>query len=340
LDRRRIIAPFEFVQQWLKAHASSKEPAPNFPNLVESSPEVKPLRDDTPTTSISWSPDGREVVVANLVGRVTIWNEELRAPLAALATNVWHGCNVAWSPDGRWIAISGHHRLALIERRPLRQVKWIEFGDWGAPLLAFSPQSDALLAAWPARGNDPFRPMKAYSLPSLEESPSRVPVDYQMPWACSAVTGQDLYCLFAGFLGEKLSKETLPIRNIGAGRTAVAANRRAVAKEVGHGLVQIWRDSTSEPTLQIAVGPFRSLALSPNGRTLAIQYDDGKISIWSTITGQQYFKLDSRLTSWGVCFSPDGTKLVAVGMGPSRRDEIAIFDATPSASIDEAAHAL
>jgi hypothetical protein len=102
--------------------------------------------------------------------------------------------------------------------------------------------------------------------------------------------------------------------------------------------VQVWQESGWQTTL--AVGVTRSLALSPNGRTLAIQHEDDKISVWSTITGQQYFKLDPRLTSWEVCFSPDGAKLIAVGMGPSRRDEIAIFDATPNTSIEEAAQAL
>jgi serine/threonine protein kinase/WD40 repeat protein len=335
VDRRRLIAPFEFVQQWLKARASSKDPAPNFPNLVESSPEVKPQRDDTPTTSISWSADGHEVAVANILGQLTIWDRELRAPLAALATGVGHGCNVAWSPDGRWIAISGVHQLALIERHPLRQLTWIEFGDWGAPLLAFSPESDAVLAAWPARGNDPFRPMKAYSLPSLEESPSRVPVDYQIPWACSMSTGEDLGRLLAGLLGEKLSGESLAIRAIGSGKAAVSSNRRTIAKDVGVGRVQVWQESGWQSTL--AVGVTRSLALSPNGRTLAIQHEDNKISVWSTFTGQQYFKLDPRLTVWSVSFSPDGTKLVAVGMGPSRRDEIAIFDAIPSVPSDRPA---
>jgi WD40 repeat protein len=213
--------------------------------------------------------------------------------------------------------------LGIIERKPLHELKSVNLSAGGVPLLAFSSDGKTLLAAW-RRGTSEPRRMTGFRMPSLDESLSLVPSDWRFPWNCSVATGADLERLLEGFHVGPLSTAASEIRANRAGNSAISADRRTFALNRGNGNVEIFRESDWQDLVQIgaAVRGGEPLTLTPDGRTLAISHLDGQISLWSTVTGQQYCKLDPRLTVAAICFSPDGTRLLAAGMGPSRREEI------------------
>jgi WD40 repeat protein len=261
---------------------------------------------------------------------LTIWDADLRTPLEALATNVKGGCKLAWSPDNRWIAISGNDQLSIVERKPFHELKWVKLNGGGAPLLAFSSDGSTLLALW-RRATSEARPMTAFQMPSLDQSPSLLPRDWRFPWSGSVATGADLKRLLDGFHEGPLATAASEIRANRVRNSAISADRRTIVLNRGYRIVEIFRESDWQARVQIgaAVQGGEPLTLTPDGRTLAISHVDGQISLWSTVTGQQYCKLDPRLIAATISFSPDGRKLLAIGTGPSHREEIVIFDGAP-----------
>jgi hypothetical protein len=63
--------------------------------------------------------------------------------------------------------------------------------------------------------------------------------------------------------------------------------------------------------------PLRSLAFSPDGRTVAVGYADGEIWLWEAATGAVRRRLPGhRGVIWSLAFSPDGLLLASSSAAP------------------------
>jgi WD40 repeat protein len=100
---------------------------------------------------------------------------------------------------------------------------------------------------------------------------------------------------------------------------AFSPDSKVLAFATAHHGVTLWdiqghREVTRFPaeTVSWATGPF--LRFSPNGRQLAIGWNDGKVVIWDLATGATALKLAAHASPvLALFFSPDGQRLITAG---------------------------
>ena len=333
-DRRRIIASPKYVRRWLDATAAGAKPDDEFAVMAERWSHLDPPPKDGIATAIAWSPDGREAVVSNTHGDLTLWDAELREPRGQLVTAIPLAGNLAWSSDGRWIALSGVNALAIIERESLRLVNRANISSFNTPLLTFSKDGKTVFTAW--RYAAARKSVEAFRVPSLEAAPSLVPADWRRPADTCAATGDDLSILLEGPREGLFAEAASEIHAGKVANSTFSQDHQTIALIKGGGRIDVLRASAWQPRVQIVTGVHGKdpLVLSPNGRTLAILMRTGQVTLWSTVTGQQYFSFNPQLNAPAIRFSPDGTKLVALGNGNFGAEEIVVWDATPAHSSD------
>lgn len=83
--------------------------------------------------------------------------------------------------------------------------------------------------------------------------------------------------------------------------------------------VRVWTlPGDARPSVLQAPAGVASLAVSPDGQQVAVARGDGGVAVWSTDTGRRLTELrwQERVAKW-VAFSPDGTRLLSIGLGES-----------------------
>jgi serine/threonine protein kinase/WD40 repeat protein len=334
-ERSRVLATTEHVKRWLTLSDDAR-PVEGFAATAEKWSRTAAPKPGV-AAAIAWSPTGSEVVVVNTRGDLTFWNTAIWAPIRQLNFGVASAGELAWSPNGRWVAVSGIHSLALIDRRDFRIEKRISIGAYGAPVLAFSKDGATVFAAWRRRSLDDPRAMAAYGVPTLAEAPSRVPIAWGSPWDASIAAGGDL----ARFL-EAPSEGPLAAAaaHMLAGQGvswATSMDGQTIAAAMPGGVVDVTGPHPWQRHAQFSakLGAREWLALTPNGRTLATIDHEGRGSIWSAVTGHQFFRFNTFLQTSKIAFSPDGKQLVAIGQGPLGCEEICIWNGAPEPIPDE-----
>ncbi len=91
------------------------------------------------------------------------------------------------------------------------------------------------------------------------------------------------------------------------------------------GVDQIWTRTIDEPgpkrRLPVVTRPIRSVALSRDGRTLALAWRDQSVEIWDLLTGTRSGSyLGNNLTAHHIAFTADGNTLVLGGDDPRLRN--------------------
>ena len=111
------------------------------------------------------------------------------------------------------------------------------------------------------------------------------------------------------------TRETAASIGLGAPVRAVAVSPDGVILASEHdGLVKLWEVATGThtATLEGQQGPdsrYRSIAFSPDGKTLAVVSGGSTAMLWDVGTGANYADLDHDDPVTSVAFSPDGTSL-------------------------------
>ncbi|RIK74919.1 MAG: hypothetical protein DCC67_15940 [Planctomycetota bacterium] len=326
-EARHIVASPEFVERWLAAESPAARSALDYADAAARWANEEPATMGA-ATAVAWSPARDEAVVASASGRLTIWDGELQEPIAIAPTGIVGLATVTWSPDGRWLAASTPESIALAERATLRVVASIAVDRSPiAPLVAFSSDGTTLFASW-HRPGVPTRGRAAYRVPSFEEAPHLIPSTRREANEFIVATDHDL----TRWIEEPPPDPVGPISSEPRTTPALAASldgRTVLFAKLG-GVIDAIHTFPLARRVQIAAGfnPYQPVALSPDGRTLATVDDAGAINLWSTATGRKLFALTPRLPrTSAIRFSPDGSRLVAVGVGGFVNDEIVVWDA-------------
>jgi RNA polymerase sigma factor (sigma-70 family) len=98
---------------------------------------------------------------------------------------------------------------------------------------------------------------------------------------------------------------------------AFSADARTVALSMSEGDVDVWEAASGRRVLQFHVGRFPALALSPDGKTLAVNQGAGdrpSLSLWDATTGKELRPLAGHSnTVHAILFSGDGKTLLSCG---------------------------
>jgi WD40 repeat protein/serine/threonine protein kinase/tetratricopeptide (TPR) repeat protein len=240
-----------------------------------------------------FSPDGRRILTANLLGAARVWDAHTGRPVTdwlQLPGGVTHA---AFSPDSRLFVTANRDRVALLlEAETGRQlaalphaqaVRWASFSPDGRRVVTgtgdFTTYDDLLFPA-----SDPKRSGEA-----------RV-------W--EVATGKAI---------------TGPLHHAGAiQRAAFSPDGRYILTVAGGGAasrdhVQVWDVATGRPASEPFVHPQLVLdaVFSPDGRRLATGGADGIVRLCDVAPGQKVRALSGHSgTVWQVAFSGDGRQLL------------------------------
>ncbi len=276
---------------------------------------------------VAFSPTGTQLASCSGDGTVRLWNTESGTQEAVLRARK-DLMNVAYTPDGRYVVANGYDQAIqywdLLEQPP-RPTKVHLAGD--QPLsydLSISPEGRYLFAF-----GDGGRRLYSYDM-SVERISLRSAETLNRPfWLTHHPTEEQLYVVDAD--GNVLESNPRPANPFQRFVTASAAainledqsNSIAIASGSSRALpgahdFRCRLLSLSEPDAEIqffegAPTWVSSIALSPNGRTLACGCEDGSVLRWSVESGDL---LDKSTVHDGkviyLDFPSDGDRLISI----------------------------
>jgi WD40 repeat protein len=240
--------------------------------------------------SVCWSPDGRRLASAAMVGG-KVWDTRTWQELLSLKGHTGRIFSVCFSPDGRrlasaaldgtvkvWDAQTGQETLSL---------KW-HTGEFRS--VCWSPDGKRLAGAGC----------------SYDENELSVGKPELKVW--DAQTGRETLSLKGAYGCVCFSPD--------GRRLAGASGGIDTQGKPLPGQVKVWDAQTGQEarTLQGHTGDVYGVCFSPDGKRLASASEDGTVKVWDAQTGQEARTLQGHTGDvYGVCWSPDGKRLASAG---------------------------
>jgi WD40 repeat protein/serine/threonine protein kinase len=266
-------------------------------HTVAHQPTPNPKTNEVWFTSVSFSPDSRQVVTADMEDKlVKIWDIEKGNCAQTLAggEEFW---GAVFSPKGKWVA-------AMVRY----QAGW--------------PSTFDLVCVWDAktgRVHRLFRGRWCYSL-AFNPDESRLIVGSQ-----DSFTNWDL----------ATGKEVGTYRSSTGvvGNIVFSPDGQRITTATWGGFVQTWDVRRAPEATLIACPNSWQATFSPDGRHIAAccffpKYKSNRVGVWDAVTGEEVTTYgDDVLAQWGVTYSPDG-KHLAAAVHEKSLGRVKIWDAT------------
>ncbi|MEI7686962.1 MAG: protein kinase [Planctomycetota bacterium] len=229
------------------------------------------------TSAIAYSPHGNVMATADSDGDIKLWSLPDVQSFASLPGSKGAISGLAFSPDGRWLAAGGRN-IDIWDVATLAKIKTLAGNQTATNQIAF------------------HRDGKVLAVAGRQERGGSVRL-----W--NVVTGKGIWTS---------TDADQSAEGVAVGDDFVAVAFADHAGSRSH--VRILRLLTGDERgrLRSSASSFRTLALSPNGRTLATGQSDGSVRLWSA---REAIELTTLLGQGApvnsVTFAPDGRSLAS-----------------------------
>ncbi|MQY09264.1 WD40 repeat domain-containing serine/threonine protein kinase [Actinomadura macrotermitis] len=283
------------------------------------------------------------VLVATLAAAVipTVWER----PLHTIDLDDGAG-PMQFGPDGRLHIIDGRQIVIWNPRTKKRSTVKLPAGIW-ANRLAVSRDDKAIAAAITAgiylwrrqKPGEAFRPTvlqrpieRSPTLPTLRErTPVHTVVFTPDGKTMASDWGKDirLWDVATGHVRTTLKSHKSTVMSL-----SYSGDGKILASADAEGAVLLWDPATGRSTALVRRAPEARVALSPDGRTLAIS-DRDTVAWWDVATRRSRYTLSRRGYPADMAFSPD-SRVVAFARGtdlPKQNGSLEVWDTRKNANL-------
>ena len=301
--------------------------------------------DGTRATQIAFMPDGNRILLGDQGGSLSCWNARTGKRMFLLPNSLRGSIvGLACAADGQAVVATSNDGTARVwdlqDRRALGELIRL---DRHAGNLAFRPGTrQILLAAKP-------RSAVLWDIPATTRWGTLLDPNIQAvafsPDGLTAVTGSRsgtarLYNVATGRTFGKVMNHAKLVK-----RVALRPDGEVVLTASLDGTAQLWNAADGEPRCEPMSHRFptgagvqvETAVFSPDGRVVLTGDSNGLVRIWNGDTGELihvFEKINGPTDS--VCFSPDGTRIVASFASPS--NAVRVWDSASREVLWEAEH--
>ena len=298
-------------------------------------------------TLMAFSPDGQTLATGDRHNTIRLWNPTTGTLQHTMRGHENRLTSLAFSPDSRTLVSGGYRTIRHWDtatgtlRHVLRS---------SGRILAFSPDGQTLASGGPGhtiRLWDSATGMLRHTLDHVYEFRSMVfSPDGRILASIDGNTAVRLWDTATGisqYLSAQPTWEGNNITYTWEGNNITYSPNGDILASTRHRYIDLWDTATG--TLQHTLDHFnevRSLAFSPDGRTLASGDRGDSIQLWDTTTGTPLHGLAGHMGQWGkvtgvlsLSFSPDGRTLTSGGAwGVHEKHTIFVWDVATGARLD------
>ncbi|MEZ6073228.1 MAG: serine/threonine-protein kinase [Pirellulales bacterium] len=276
----------------------------------------------------SWSPEGHELAVTSLDGKVWIWDADLgqRTRPIGDAKGVFNTLydTTAWSPDGRKIAVAAGLRLFVWlvdgENDPLtlnidNRLHIATCIDWSPDgrRICIGGNFPGWAQVWDVEKSDSVRveQLHGHEITDMAWSPDGTLLATAGINKSVFLWDTDQWSLARELVGVEANPCDLSWSPDGA-HLASAGN---------DGRIELWDIGTDQPPsyLRGHRGPIQALDWSADGQQIATGSHDGTVKLWVPLSPQEQRQItNGRYGIW----SPDGSRVAVVPFEPNRHVSI------------------
>jgi WD40 repeat protein len=300
---------------------------------VETARELRPLIGHGDyVMSASFSPDGTRILSAGYDNTLKLWDAETGQLLDTLNGHTDIVSSAAFSPDGtRIVSGSSDMTVKVWDVRARRQAQ--PFKGHGARVtsICFSPcgrrvlsgSSDRTVKVWDASTGEVISTLQGPT--GIVEHAAFSPDGKRIVSAGGVyrLTGKPLAELWVWDVQTGRNLLTLEGHTNSVSCAVFNADGTRIISGSGDGTVKVWNAFTGEELLTlkghrspvhcVAVCPIGDFIAAGSGYSGLIGPSWPELKVWDAKTGRQICNLDedNSTTVWGVCFSPDGTRMLS-----------------------------
>lgn len=266
-------------------------------------------------SSVAYSPDGRTLAVGSFDHTIKLWDLASGKEPRTLAGHAREVDSLAFSPDGQLVASGSDDRtIKLWDAASGKELRTLAGHTGAINSVAFSPDGQTLVSGSSDHTIKLWHVASGRELRTLTGHPDAVNSVAFSPNGRTLASGSSTAGVIK-FWDVASGKKLRPLNNPEVLSLAFSRDGRILAS-AGYNLINLW-DLASGKKLQTisAKNLFPiSVALSPDGRTLASGGGLGNVELWDVASGKKLRTLAGHSAAVAaVAFSPDGQTLATAG---------------------------